>query len=496
MDSFEANTNSISSNSISSNPNSAQIQKAAELCIPELPLQNLEGSPQSIDTVSLPTTTSTTTSDTITPVPNLTMPPRRTNMATFSAPQSSETFDQKTIDILQNVPIRSVWMATLKRQGIFSSIKFKRTWIDRLEEVGLGTVGALVKVGTGRSIRLLHEKLLHGIGGAPKYLNRIQYCRKDVFSIQESDIKTAVEQYHRRASMDSPKLLDQPSTSESLERQSQDQNPGGSEKSNTTFNDVQPMLGQPNTAETGEALEELEAINRIWGCRRSTRNNRPRYSIDNEVGSTDEDEAYFISRNNEASNAGSQAPNQAPDNEEPVEDGLLPRKRRYTTSGTQRVKRAKTSNKTLRGPSKGRGTVKIRSNGSSGGRGRLSSRSNDVNRASTTLGKPLGNPKTSLPTAVTGENTTPSLEQGQSIQPGDTINSLDILTESRNLLSLAKTHLDQRKTADKRAASLEKIREDEKIEKLTQEMKEVKETLQEVMGTMKLLFAFCKGEEL
>ncbi|KAF3310959.1 hypothetical protein TWF173_009079 [Orbilia oligospora] len=364
-------------------------------------------------------------------------------------PHTDKKINQEILNLLQNISIRSLWEVTADRKKVLAKAATNRVWVSHLEDIGRGSVGSLLTVGMDNSIDVLHEEMLEQLRGEPKYLNRIPGVRNDVFGIQAKDVEVAIMSYQRGVK----EIRGCSSTPASSSR-----NGAGATKT------VNGAKG-PST-------------------QRKVDRGRPRTS---EIATT---------------NCGSQKPASAPSEalgrlleglESSEESELMDRRTRHSDKPRRKLKRARTGvNTQATGtPHENQDAAEI--NGSP-----QKNTTDDPNTGEMTLRKSSAAREVASSTNTPRGSVASSLPRNQPIQGTPSVESREILNESKALRNLANSHLAASQNSGQKRASLDKKLDayDERIEKLTREMDEVKDILKEINGTMRTLLAFCKGQDV
>ncbi|KAK6344845.1 hypothetical protein TWF718_006797 [Orbilia javanica] len=386
-------------------------------------------------------------------------------------PQAGKRLDQEAINLLQRVTIRSVWKATARRTHILSKTVNDRVWVNRLEELELETIGSLMTIGMNNSIGALQDQILERLRGPPKYLNRIPSTRKDVLGIRGKDVEVAIKKIQNGPSARTNQNPSSLSTSE----------PGNQSTSHTS----QPY----NRPRRRAAARNYRLSPEIEG------------SHPNDLNNTN-----FTCEVMSGTGIGNQTYSPCIEASDTDDEGPLPPKKRYVSmaSTLRRSKRVKIS----------ANTAATDSDSSDGGqimidliRKSLSGISRNNPKAVQNKTKPVlvDEQDTSMTapksTGILGGNPTqgsPARKASEPTKEGPSIESKDILSESMALRNLANSHLAASRNIEKTGASLDKGKCtcEERIDKLTEEINEIKKILMEVNGTMGALLAFCKGQDL
>ncbi|KAF3096555.1 hypothetical protein TWF706_007613 [Orbilia oligospora] len=424
-------------------------------------------------------------------------------------PHTEKKINQETLDLLQNISIRSLWEVTANRKKLFTKTATNRVWVSHLEDIGRGSVGSLLTVGMDNSIDVLHEEMLEQLRGEPKYFNRILGVRNDVFGIQGKDVEVAIMSYQRgakeihgcsstpasssRNSAGATKIVNGvkgPSTQRKVDRG----RPRTSEIAATNCSSQMPASA-PSEA-LGRPLEGLESSEEFELTDRRTRHNdKPRrkgaarYRASPEIElsrSSDVDDPRNIDRDTISTGSwGRGSEIWSTDDGDP----LLSNKRRAPKKSRQ-SKRARTSvnTKATVTPHENQDAAEI--NGF-----RNQNTTDDPNTGKMTVRKSSAAREATSPTNTSRGSVASSLPRNQPIQGTPSVESREILNESKALRSLANSHLAASQNSGQKRASLDKKLDayDGRIEKLTREMDEIKDILKEINGTMRTLLAFCKG---
>ncbi|KAF3276367.1 hypothetical protein TWF970_006324 [Orbilia oligospora] len=398
-----------------------------------------------------------------------------------------------------------------RKKKVLAKTATNRVWVSHLEDIGRGSVGSLLTVGMDNSIDVLHEEMLEQLRGEPKYLNRIPGVRNDVFGIQGKDVEVAIMSYQRgvkeirgcsstpasssRNSAGATKTVNGakgPSTQRKVDRG----RPRTSEIATTNCGSQKPTSA-PSEAlgrllEGLESSEESELMDR--GTRHSDKPRRKvaaRYRASPEIElsrSSDVDDPRNIDRDTISIGSLGRSFDSFTDDEDP-----LPSNKRRAPTKPRQLKRARTGvNTQATGtPHENQDAAEI--NGS-----QKKNTTDDPNTGEMTLRKSSAAREVASSTNTSRGSVASSLPRNQPIQGTPSVESREILNESKALRNLANSHFAASQNSGQKRASLDKKLDayDERIEKLTREMDEVKDILKEINGTMRTLLAFCKGQDV
>ncbi|KAK6496750.1 hypothetical protein TWF481_001738 [Arthrobotrys musiformis] len=434
---------------------------------------------------------------------------------------------QSSLSILDQITIRSVWMSTARRIHIPSNLAKARVWIAHMEEVSDGTIGGLLSIRMDNSINLLHEAILRLLRGEPKYLNRIPGIRKEVFSLQAKDIEAAIKRYeraiaraHEESGPSSDRGLDVVLPLSSL-GQSHNNEKNGTQTISTNLQ----SNSRPNMAEAGNRSQVSSAPPQIMAKRAlqepdsdaefdlrelSTALERPRlrkrtfsyHDVSSSEGSHSND--YVIPKRRGGPGAGKEPvirsckanagiPEEDDEDGDPSKDKdeetPTGKRRRGSPGKARQPKRARITSSVSTITDDDDATTKTRRPGRKKATGSPATRKSlrNIKAAAAKKGKPI-TPSTTASASDGGAESS----QGErlAITPISSIESTEILTESKALQSRAKSHLDSCRKNAKKATT------EARLNKLTQEMAEVKEAVKSINSTLEMLLAFCKGEDL
>ncbi|KAF3169717.1 hypothetical protein TWF788_010392 [Orbilia oligospora] len=421
-------------------------------------------------------------------------------------PQTEKKINQETLNLLQNISIRSLWGVTANRKKILTKTAKNRVWVSHLEDIGRGSVGSLLAVGMDNSIDVLHEEMLEHLRGEPKYLNRIPGVRNDVLGIQGKDVEVAIMTYQRgakeghgcsntpasgsRNGVGATKTINGvrgPRTQRKVDRG----RPRTSEIATTNCSSQKlasapsEALGQPlKGLERGEESELTDWSTRHSDNPRRTAAARYRASPEIEVSRSSDVDRDTIS----TGSWGRGSEIRSTDDGDP-----LPSNKRRAPTKSRQSKRARTGVNT-----KSTGTSHENQDAAEINGSRTNNTAGDLNAEKMTLRKSSAAREVASSTNTSRGSVASSLLRNQPIQGTPSVESREILNESKALRSLANSHLAASQNSGQKRASLDKKLDayDERIEKLTREMDEIKDILKEINGTMRTLLAFCKGQDV
>ncbi|KAF3178560.1 hypothetical protein TWF225_007865 [Orbilia oligospora] len=423
-------------------------------------------------------------------------------------PHTEKKINQETLDLLQHIRIRSLWEVTANRKKVLTKTATNRVWVSHLEDIGRGSVGSLLTIGMDNSIDVLHEEMLEQLRGEPKYLNRIPGVRNDVFDIQGKDMEVAIMSYQRGVK----EIHGCSSTPASSSRNragatkivngvkglsSQGKVDRGRPRTSeiTTTNCSSQMPASAPSEALGRLLEGLESSEESELTDRRTRHSEnPRrkgaaqYQASPEIEfsrSSAVEDPRNIDRDTVSTGSWGRSFDSFTEDEDP-----LPSNKRRAPTKPRQLKRVRTSinTKATRTPHENQDAGEI--DGS-----RNKNTTDDPNTGEMTLREYSAAREATSSTNTSRGNVASSLPRNQPIQGTPSIESREILNESKALRSLTNSHLAASQNSGQKKASLDKKLDayDGRIEKLTREMDEIKDILKEINGTMRTLLAFCKG---
>ncbi|KAK6522752.1 hypothetical protein TWF281_002188 [Arthrobotrys megalospora] len=157
-------------------------QQIVKFMLPTSVLKNLEDSSSSSNT-------ETTT------IPNSTMATSSGDTVSAPIPSADNKIDQETLKVLNSITIHALWAKSvgikIPEAECYSGSQSRR-WIEHLELKGRKFIGSLLKVGMEKSTEALQSEILKRLKGRPNNLDSYHSVRKSVSCVKWENVEQLI----------------------------------------------------------------------------------------------------------------------------------------------------------------------------------------------------------------------------------------------------------------------------------------------------------------